>query len=426
MRGAFELAGLLRRQWWAPDRIERHQWRRLQRLLRHAWDTVPFYRRLFDEAGVTPDDIASVEDLRRLPIVRRERVQSLGVELLARDADLSRCLRSSTSGSTGVPLEIVSSRADRAVFNPSFFRVYVGAGLRPWHRLTYFQARSSRLSARSWYEQLGGYRRQMLSTHDRPASWVEAIGRWRPYLIHGYSLTLKLLAEAALASGGDALRVPLVVSTSGVLDPAGREMLTRALGCRVVDVYASEEAGSVIAWECPECAGFHLSDDTVVTELLHDGRPAAPGEDAAVVVTNLSNFTMPFIRYDQGDVVRVSERRPVCGRGLPLIEEVRGRAGDYVLLASGRKLSPHPFFLVLDHAMGVGRWQVVQEALDRLVVRTTVAREAATADVDGIRAGIRALVGDGVRIEVEVVESLERGASYKLRSVISRLPEAQT
>ena len=425
MRGVLELAALVRRQWWAPERIERYRLRRLQRLLRHASERVPFYRRLYADAGVLPDEIASAEDLTRLPIVRREQIQHLGAELLAGDADLSRCVRSSTSGSTGVPLEIVSSRADRAVFNPSFFRVYVGAGLRPWHRLTYFQARPERLGVRSWYEGLGLYRRQMLSTRAEPGTWVEAIRRWRPYLIHGYSLTLKLLAEAALERGGADLRVPLVASTSGILDPAGRELLTSALGCRVVDIYASEEAGSVIAWECPECAAYHLSNDTVITELLHDGRPARPGEDATVVVTNLSNFTMPFIRYDQGDVVRVSEREPVCGRGLPLIEQVRGRSGDYVLLSSGRKLSPHPFFLVLDHAMGVGRWQVVQEDLDRVVVRTTVARDSVAADVDGIRAGIRALVGDDVQVDVEVVEQLRSDPAHKLRSVISKLPEAK-
>ena len=426
MRGALELAALVRRQWWAPERIERYRLSRLRRLLHHTCENVPFYRRLYAEAGVSPDSIASVGDLARLPIVRREQIQHLGAELLAGDADLSRCVRSSTSGSTGVPLEIVSSSADRAVFNPSFFRVYLGAGLKPWHRLTYFQARRERLGARSWYEGFGLYRRQMLSTHDEPESWVAGIRRWRPYLIHGYSLTLKLLAEATLEHGGGDLRVPLVASTSGILDATGRELLTTALGCRVIDIYASEEAGSVIAWECPECAAYHLSNDTVITELLHDGRPARPGEDATVVVTNLSNFTMPFIRYDQGDVVRVSERVPVCGRGLPLIEEVRGRSGDFVLLASGRKLSPHPFFLVLDHAMGVGCWQVVQEDLDRIVVRTTVARDAGAADVDGIRAGIRALVGEEVRVEVEVVEQLRRDPALKLRSVISKLPEAQT
>lgn len=425
MNGVRELRALTARQWWSRQEIEALQLRRLQRLVRHAASEVAFYRRLYADAGVRAAEIASVGDLLRLPVVRREDIQPLPEEdLVARGTDPSRCIRTRTSGSTGVPLEILSSRTDRSVFNPSFFRVYMAWGLRPWHRLTYFQARPETLKIRSWYESLGIFRRQMLFSLDEPVHWIEAIRAWRPYLIHGYSLTLKLLAEAIRIAGVEDLRVPLVASTSGVLDEVGRDLLESALGARVVDIYASEEAGSVIAWECPECEGYHLCTDTVVAELLKDGRAARPGEDAQVVVTNLSNFTMPLIRYDQGDVVRLSDREPVCGRGFPLIESVCGRAGDYVVLPSGRRLTPHPFFLVLDHAMGVGRWQVVQEALDRIVVRTTVGAGRDSADVEGIRKGLAGLVGDGVRIDVAVVESLRKSPLHKLRSVVSLLPES--
>jgi len=425
MNGVVQLRALMARQWWSPARLERYQLKRLRRLVLHAASEVPFYRTLYAAAGVPSPEIGSLADLRRLPIVRREDIQPLPQqELVARGVDLSRLITTRTSGATGVPLEILTTRSDRSVFNPSFFRVYLAWGLRPWHRLTYFQARPEALRIRSWYENLGIFRRQMLFSLDEPASWIEAIREWRPHLIHGYALTLKLLAEAVLASGVEDVRVPLVASTSGVLDDVGRDLLSTALGARVADIYASEEAGSVIAWECPECEGYHVCTDTVVAELLADGRPARPGEDAAVVVTNLSNFTMPLIRYDQGDVVRLSERRPVCGRGLPLIDSVCGRAGDYVVLPSGRRLTPHPFFLVLDHAMGVGQWQVVQEARDRIVVRTTVGQGADGADVEGIRRGIRRLVGDRVRIDVEVVDRLRKSPAHKLRSVVSMLPES--
>ncbi len=425
MNGVWELRALAARQWWPRQELEKLQLRRLRNLVHHAASEVPLYRRLYAGAGIGTPEVSSLDDLRRLPLVRREDIQPLAEEdLVARGTDLSRCIRTRTSGSTGVPLEILSSRSDRAVFNPSFFRVYLAWGLRPWHRLTYFQARPETLKIRSWYENLGVFQRQMLFSLDEPARWIEAIRAWRPHLIHGYSLTLKLLAEAVHRSGVDDLRVPLVASTSGVLDEVGRSLLASALGASVVDIYASEEAGSVIAWECPDCEGYHLCTDTVVVELLKDGRPARPGEDAEVVVTNLSNFTMPLIRYDQGDVVRVSARSPVCGRGFPLIDSVCGRAGDYVLLPSGRRLTPHPFFLVLDHAMGVGRWQVVQETLDRIVVRTTVGAGRDGADVEGIRRALYNLMGDGVRIDVEVVDSLRTSPAHKLRSVISLLPES--
>jgi len=425
MIGVIQLRALMARQWWPASKMERYQLARLRRLIRHAASAVPFYRTLYAEAGEPRPRIESLEDLRRLPIVRRQDIQSRPQqELVARGIDLSRVIRTRTSGSTGVPLEILSRRADRSVFNPSFFRAYLAWGLRPHHRLTYFQARPEALKVRSWYESAGMFRRQMLLSLDEPETWIEAIRAWRPYLIHGYALTLKLLAEALADSGVEDVRVPLVASTSGVLDDVGRDLLKRALGARVVDIYASEEAGSVIAWECPVCEGYHLCTDTVVTELLTDGRPAGPGEEAAVVVTNLSNFTMPLIRYDQGDVVRLSEREPVCGRGLPLIDSVCGRAGDYVVLPSGRRLTPHPFFLVLDHAMGVGRWQIVQLSRDRIVVRTTASPGGDGADVAGIRTGLRRLVGDGVRIDVEVVDRLRENPAHKLRPVVSLLRES--
>jgi phenylacetate-CoA ligase len=218
----------------------------------------------------------------------------------------------------------------------------------------------------------------------------------------------------------------LVVSTSGVLDRAARELLGATLGCRVADIYASEEAGGVIAWECPRCPGYHLGLDTVIVELVKDGRPVTQGEDGTVLITNLSNFTMPFIRYDQGDVARCSARQPVCGRGLPLMDSVCGRAGDYVLLPTGRKLTPHPFFLVLDHTIGVGQWQIIQDTVDRITVRMTRSRRNVEPEPEVVRAKIRELVGDGVEIDVAVVDELPKSPSYKLRSVISLLQEAQT
>jgi phenylacetate-CoA ligase len=210
------------------------------------------------------------------------------------------------------------------------------------------------------------------------------------------------------------------------LDDGARRQLTSTLGAKVVDIYASDEAGSVIAWECPRCSGYHLCSDTVLTEFLSDERPARPGEDASVVITNLTGRTMPLIRYDQGDVARISDEQPICGRGFPLMESVRGRSGDFILLRSGRRLTPHPFFLVLDHALGVGRWQIVQEAVDRIRVSVTMPGGHTDDDLDSIRRAIGELVDRGTTIDVEVVETLEDSSRTKLRSVSSLVPEAQT
>jgi phenylacetate-CoA ligase len=427
VRGIVSLARLSRNQWRRPADLERRQFQALEALVRHAYAAVPFYRELYDRWGVSPETLKAPDDLRRFPIVTRQDLQATPRDqLVSHGADPDRCLRSRTSGSTGVPLEILFEGADRAAMNPSFLRAYMSWGLRPWHRVATLQARPERLGRRSWYQHLGIFRTQVLSSREEPAQWIESLREWRPTMLHGYSLTLKLLAEALERAPSGTLRIPLVTSTSGVLDDDARDRLSATLGARVADIYASDEAGSVIAWECPRCAGYHLSSDTVLTEFLAGEQPARPGEDAAVVITNLTSRTMPFVRYDQGDVARVSDRLPVCGRGLPLMDSVRGRAGDFILLRSGRKLTPHPFFLVLDHAAGVGRWQIVQEAVDRISVAATMPGGRNDNTIGFIRRSIAELVGDGVAIDVHVVETLQESGRSKLRSVISKLPESHT
>ncbi len=427
MQGVFNLLRMTRRQCWSTEQLEGYQLRRLQQLVQHAYDRVPLHRRRMERAGVRPEDLRSLADLRRIPVLTRAELQDARAdEVVATDTDLEKCVRFRTSGSTGRPLEIITRRSDRAWLQPSFFRAYLAWGARPWHRLSYLQARRDLGGSRSWYEHVGVFRRQVLLSGDPPASWIPNLEAWRPQLLHGYVLTLKLLAEAILEHGYRTLRVPLVVSTSGVLDDASRRLLGETLSARVVDVYASHEAGSVIAWECPECPGYHISTDTLVVEVLKDDEPTAPGEDGEVVITSLTNFTMPFIRYQQGDVARLSEGSPSCGRSFPLMHSVQGRSGDFVLLPSGRKLTPHHFFVALDHSAGVGRWQIVQESTTRVRTRVEVHGDSAERTSRDVTRRLRELLGGEVAIEVEIVDRLRRDASQKLRSVVSKIDTMQT
>lgn len=423
MHGLFTLVSLLRGQRLSGAALRRLQDRRLRRLVRHAYDRVPYYRRLLDTAGVDPVTIRGLDDLPRIPVTRKEDLQALPLtDITASGVDLARCNRSRTGGATGRPLEIVSSHRDRSAMNPSFIRAHLSWGLRPWDRLMFLEARPVSVRRRaSWYEHLGLLRRWVLFSGDGPEAWIRQVRRWKPRLLQGYVLTLKLFAETVLEKQITDVRIPLVCSTSGVLDKAGRKLIESAFGAKVLDVYASHEAGAVIAWECPECNGYHMGTDLVWVEILRDGESAAPGEEGDVVITNLWNQTMPFIRYHQGDLAVRSEVRPVCGRPFPLMAEIRGRAGDYVVLPSGEKLSPHPFFLVLDDAVGVGEWQLVQTDLRHIDVRITTIPGSDSGIDAVIRHGLAELVGEDMAVEVTIVDSLRRDPYQKLRSVVSRV-----
>src|SRR5262249_55172685 len=131
------------------------------------------------------------------------------------------------------------------------------------------------------------------------------------------------------------LRPVGIISTSMMLLPSERAVIETAFGCKVTDRYGCEEVG-LIGCECERHRGFHLDIEHLFIEFLRpDGAEAAPGEEGAIVVTDLYNHGMPFIRYRIEDVGVPTDRLCECGRGLPLMERVTGRVADYLKRQDG-------------------------------------------------------------------------------------------
>jgi phenylacetate-CoA ligase len=275
---------------------------------------------------------------------------------------------------------------------------------------------------RPWYEHLGLLQRMTLSTWDDPSQWMSELGAWQPHALTGYVMTLKLLASAIQDGGVTNISPDVVFQSSGLLDESSRQFLRSILRARIVDIYGSAEAGC-IAWECPICPGYHVNSDMVILELLDGGKPVPAGAEGEVVVTNLHSYAMPFIRYRQGDVGRWSEASPQCGRGFPLMRVIEGRLGDFITLPSAKRLSPHHFFIALDTAAGVVRWQLVQETIHLLRAEIVVSRNSGAQARQAVRANLKAIVGEELEIVVVEVPSLSYNPSRKFRSVVSMLPE---
>jgi phenylacetate-CoA ligase len=303
-------------------------------------------------------------------------------------------------------------------------RAFFAMGMRPWHRMTSFVGRAEVPSrVPKWYERLGVWRGRDLSSWDDPGAWTAALREWRPQTLVGYAMTLRILAETMRDGSPIGWRPRVVISGSGVLDEFTRRFLESTFACPIMDYYASYESGT-IAWECRRCGGYHISADTVIVETLQDGQPVPAGRPGEVVVTNLHSYAMPFIRYRQGDEAVLSPRRPVCGRTLPLMEKIQGRADDVVVLSDGRKIPSHPFYYAIEPVRGVKRWKVVQESLQ--VLRISI-EPGPGFDEDSrrrIEHGLRAVVGEAMRIEFAIGPSLPISASQKHRQVSSRIAGA--
>jgi phenylacetate-CoA ligase len=200
-----------------------------------------------------------------------------------------------------------------------------------------------------------------------------------------------------------------------------RDLLETELGIAVISTYQADEALR-LAFQCEERVGFHLClDDVAVRVVDSRGRGVGPGESGEIVISNLTNRATVLLNYKLGDVVTAGAGPCACGRSLPTIERIEGRADDLLVLPSGESRHPLGFLRQLQEVPGVVRVQLVQEEPARVSVRAVC---AAGADWPSVRAPLervlRSQLGEGVAIECARVDAVRVEPGGKVRAVISR------
>ncbi|PTT62284.1 phenylacetate--CoA ligase family protein, partial [Arthrobacter sp. HMWF013] len=239
---------------------------------------------------------------------------------------------------------------------------------------------------------------------------VAALNRFQPRILVGYASALKPLA-AEQHSGRLHISPQGVMSASEVLTPHTAAEIEAAWGSAPIDVYAATETAG-IASPCTY-GNRHVYEDLLIVEPVdQDGKAVPPGTTGAkLLVTVLFSRTLPLIRYEMSDTVRLGGRGCPCGRSFSLLEEIEGRLED-VLQLPGKtgRVDVHPivFHHVLDQAARAG-WQIIQEPAG---LRVLLAGLAPGRSLEEVRASVaEALTGAGVErtaVDVRVVEHLER------------------
>lgn len=399
-----------------PEALRAYRDRRLREIVRLAWDRVPWYRRLFEEAGLRPENVRGLADLPRIPATDKRLYREAPIEdRVARGMDLSSCRRASTSGSTGIPIDVFMDRAFHAQRVVLVARLKFAFGLLPWHRQLHMGY--TRAKAISWY--LRPWVRQC-DLEEAP----ELIRRFAPRQISGYPSQLALLAQELARRRQATPSIRLVFAVGEPMEPSLREHLATTFNdARLVDIFGAHEFG-FLAEPCPLGGCHHLAYPDVVIESVRDGRAAPPGEAGEIVITSLRSMAMPFIRYRLNDWIVVKPGPCACGFRGEILSEVIGRRDDYVHLPDGRPVSGWmaDWTVALPPALreGVLQFRVVEEALGHIrvlvVLRGALADELRAWICDFFRSRIQAS-----RVEVEPVSSLPPDPGGKSRRVVSRV-----
>lgn len=420
----------MQNQWRSPDELQEAQWTGLKRLLSHAYRTVPYYRRSMQELGCRPDDIQSLEDFARLPLLTKDDILQSGSDLLSHAVPLRRLIEDSTGGSTGKNIRFFEDRHELAHRFAAVIRCDRWAGLNLGDRYAQIWGSPLDLAKASPFRRMVDQillGRLFISSF-RLSDWdlAEAVlkmAAFNPQTLIGYPTPLHRFAGYLSQHRVPDLGIRSVISSAETLLPRQREDIERQFGCRVFDRYGCREVG-VIAGECEHHRGFHVMIDRLVVEFVR-----LPGLEAyeslfEIVVTDLHKYGMPLIRYRIGDLGLPTDRPCACGRGLPLMEKLQGRTFDLIVGTNGNYVSGTFWTLLFRTIPAIEAFQVVQDRREHLEVRLKPGGSLNSSHLAQLETLIKEKCGIDMQIEFQLVSRLPVNAAGKHRFIISLVAEA--
>jgi phenylacetate-CoA ligase len=413
------------REHWSPEKWRRWQEDRVAYVLHRAATRVPYYRDQWT-ARRHRGDRASSEVLENWPVLEKESLRRNPRAFVADDRDVRRLFHEHTSGTSGTPLDLWWSRATVRAWYALF-----EARWRRWHGVTrddrwailggQLVTPAEQKNPPFWVWNAGLNQLYMSSYHLAPRWLVHYIGaleRYRIRYLFGYTSSLHALAQGAAALHADNLGLAVAITNAEPVLAYQREAIGRAFHCPVRETYGMTEI-VVAAGEC-EVGRLHLWPEVGRVEVMEGANAVPAGTTGDLICTGLFNDDMPLIRYRVGDrAALLADERPCrCGRTLPALAHVEGRADDVLYTRDGRsvgRLDP-----VFKARVAIREAQVIQEDLEVIRVRYIPADGFSDADARSIVDGLRARIGP-VRVLMEPVDAIARTDGGKFRAVISKV-----
>lgn len=414
---------LRRADGWTADEIALHQLSEVRRIVAHAWSSTRGYRALFEHAGVHPDDIHSLQDVRRFPLVDKETIRD---DMESFSVDLPGRSYITTGGSTGIPFGFYRDSESFAKELASKAHQYYRIGWKEGDRQIVFRGlpidtpnhmtfvtEFNELRCSSYHlvpEQMEGYRQ---------AAW-----EYRPDWIRTYPSSGYLLAQWVLESGREFPPVKGILCASENLYDFQKQAMRKAFpGARVFSHYGHYEL-AVLAGFCEHNDLYHVLPQYGYAELIDaKGRLVeTPGQIGEIVGTSFIMHATPFVRYRTRDyAVFKGWGCPKCGRPYQLWERIEGRLQEFILTGSGRMISMTAINFhddIFDHIL---QFQFHQREQGRVTLRYIPKPSCTSEELQRMRVRLMVKLGSDVELMLEPVTDIALTGRGKHRFLIQEL-----
>jgi len=407
----------------SQDEMRSRQLDRLRQMVAHAYETVPFYREIYRGVGFEPGDLRDEATFQKLPTVTKDQViEAFPDRILSSKFELEDLIISRSSGSSGKVLDVAYDAHTMIAYVLATIRLYqMGFDYRPWHRHVYVYTSPYPIDS-----VFGLYPLTFVSTLAPIDEILCVLMDVNPQLVVCYPSHLRQIAEVASHTQIERIRPLLVSVSSEMSSQSERDVLAEIFGCPVLDNYSSEEMAR-IASQCRE-KSYHVFEDMNYIETL-DGDGSPTEGLGRIVATNLHNFAVPLIRYEQNDLAQLEPPGCGCGRNFRRLRQLQGRQNDSFTMPSGRVLTSGflldaTYEFLLTHRTAIRDFCLVQERPDSVLLEIVAGAGWNEAVERQIAERFRTFVDEEVRFRIETVEACEKTRTGKRNPIINRSARA--
>lgn len=414
---------------WSEKELSTLQLLKIKTLIKYANEFVPYYSKLFNDIGLLPEDVKSIEDFKKIPVLTKTIARNEQENLYSTEK-FKHLKRGFTGGTTGPPLLLRSSTHARSVVWGAYYRWYEWMGIEIGDSV-------AELWGASGVTNLTLYRKLRNNTHNWLKNTVrvnsfemnektlpEIVNKLRlrkPLIIKGYLSALLQLARYIEENDIQEIKPKVISSTSETLLPPYRKYLEKIFQAEIFDQYGCGECQSV-AFECEKHNGLHITTEHVFLEVLDENNKHCNLSEGKIILTDLDNYAMPFIRYENGDIGSFSKEPCDCNRPYPLLKNISGRAADSITLKNGSMVHGVFFTDILYEQLPIEsqkitRFQAYQEKKGELIFKIESRDIISDYFLEQLK---KLLLVHFLKVEIKILPYIEPSESGKFRYIISK------
>ncbi len=418
---------VVKNQWKPYDEQKVQQEKQLRHMISFAYENVPYYHRLFKELNLSPEDIRTIEDLEKLPILTKDIIKSNWEDFKPATLSSMKYYEQATGGSTGTPFKYRLLKSDRFLSAALLYRGWGYAGYELGDKMAFLAGSSLGVGTKSVldkkiHEVTRNIRK--LSSFDMGENdmkqYNDILNSFQPKSIRGYVSSIYFYAKWLQENDIKIHNPDYVFTTAEKLLPHMRETIGNAFECDVFDAYGLNDGG-LGAYECPEHNGLHIDIERSIMEIVDDNESQIDEGTGDILATSLNNYAMLFIRYQTGDMGHIIEDSCGCGRESKLLKEVVGRQQDMLQTPEGKYV--HGAFFnsyLFGNINGVIEFQVIQKSLEKIVIKLVLSEDFDEKQLESMLSIVKSK-SQKWDVEFKLVDHIERTKAGKYKFIVSEI-----